>query len=365
MREIVPDQQGMILVLLFTVGNTLVYSLGGLAGADIWLAFLIAMVAALPMVLLLARIRSLMQGLGFYAGLERILGRWPSRLLALAYAGFTWRLSCFVVSDVTNFVQAVALPTTPQVVVATLFALLMLWAAKEGVEVLARFAVLISKVVFFVLFLILVFLLSEVELTQFQPVLYHGFKPVLRGAYQLLDFPFLEVVVLFWVFDSFPSKSSPYRAFVPGFLLAAAILLVMDCASLAVVGAEQYALFYFPVWTAVARINVATFLTRQEAIVGLVFAVGSFVKMACSLLASSRALAYAFGFEDYRFVVTPLALGVIPGSQWFITTVLEVDRSATATHSGIEVLFQVVIPVAIWIAAELRAKSRGPKAKQA
>ena len=56
MREVVPDNQGLVLVLLFVVGNTLVFALGALAGPDLWLAFLVATAIALPMVLLVARI---------------------------------------------------------------------------------------------------------------------------------------------------------------------------------------------------------------------------------------------------------------------------------------------------------------------
>lgn len=358
MKELVPDHQGMVLVLLFLVGNTLVFSLGGLAGPDIWLAFLVATAAALPIVFILARVRSLMQGESFGAGLERVVGKWPARLLALGYSGFTWRLACYVVSDVANFAQAVALPTTPQVVLAAVFALLMLWAAKEGVEVLARFAVMTSKLLFLVLAVTFVLLLSEVQFGEFLPVLYNGFGPVWRGALQLLKLPFLEVVVLFWVFDCFDSGSSPYKVFVPGYLLASLILSIMACTSFSVMGADLYADYYFPVWAAVARINVSASLTRLEAIIAVTFAIGSFVKMAVCLLAASRCLAYAFGFEDYRFLVTPLALGVIPGSQWFITTVLEVDYSATASPSVAEFFFEAALPIAIWIAAEVRMRVR-------
>ncbi len=357
MREHVPDDQGMILVLLFVVGNALVFGLGGVAGPDIWLAFLTATVMALPMILLMARVRSLMQGAALYSGLEQVFGKWPSRGLALVYALYAWRLSCSVVSDVSNFVQAIALPNTPKVVVASILALLMLWAAKEGVEVLARFAVVMSKVVFAVLLVTFILLLSVANPAEFLPVMYDGAKPVFLGAFQLLDVPFLEVVVLFWVFDCFSSKRSPFKVFVPGFLSAALILLVMTSTSLAVVGADWYSVFYFPIWTAVKRINVLTM--RLEAIVGVTFAIGSFLKMAVCLLAASRCVTYAFGFSDYRFVVTPLALAVIPGSQWLITTLMEVEKSAIKTYPTSATIYQVVLPVVFWVVAEIRvAKAR-------
>jgi spore germination protein KB len=89
------------------------------------------------------------------------------------------------------------------------------------------------------------------------------------------------------------------------------------------------------------------------------FAIGSFVKMAACLLAASRSLAYSFGFADYRFLVTPLALGVIPGSQWFISTLLDVELSVIKTYPTSATFFQAVLPVLIWIWVEWRARKLG------
>ena len=96
--------------------------------------------------------------------------------------------------------------------------------------------------------------------------------------------------------------------------------MIVACTSMAVVCARRYGFYFFPVWTAVAMINVSTFLTRLEAIIGVTFAIGSFVKMAVCLLAASRCFAYALGFKDYRFLVTPLALGAIQDPSGFFPT---------------------------------------------
>ncbi len=354
MKEIVPDKQGMALVTLFVVGNTLVFALGGRAGADIWLAFLTAIVLAAPFILLFARLTSLMHGETFAAGVEKLFGKWPSRIIALLYAGYAWKLGCLVVSDVTHFIQTVSLPTTPQTVMALAFGVLVIWIVKGGIEVLARFGSLMSRGVFSVLFIAFALLINRIDLGQFMPVMYNGFGPVLEGALQLIDFPFLETVLLFWIFDGFHKKNSAYKVFVPGFLVGALILFVMDCTSLAVLGADRYGIFYFPIFTAIARIDVSTFLTRLEAIVAVTFAVGSFVKIAVCLLAASKALAYALGFDDYRFLVTPLVLGTIPGSRWFVATMMEIEASATKTISATTFLYHLVFPITFWILAEVR-----------
>ena len=354
MKEIVPDKQGMVLVTLFVVGNTLVFALGGRAGPDIWLAFLVAIAVTAPFILIFARLTSLMHGKTFADGVEMLFGKWPSRAVALLYTGYAWRLGCLVVSDVTHFIQAVSLPTTPQTVMSLAFGVLVIWIVKGGIEVLARFSSVMSRVVLTVLFSAFALLINRVDLGQFLPVMYNGFGPVMEGALQLLDFPFMETVLLFWIFDGFKKKDSAYRVFVPGFLVGALILLIMDCTSLAVLGADRYGIFYFPIYTSIARIDVSTFLTRLEAIVAVTFAVGSFVKIAVCLLAASKTLAYALGFDDYRFLVTPLVLGTIPGSRWFIATSMEIEASATKTISASTFLYQLVFPISFWILAEIR-----------
>ena len=59
MRELVPDLQSMALVVIFTLGDSFIMALGSRAGNDIWLAFLLAIVLAVPVIALYARMRSL------------------------------------------------------------------------------------------------------------------------------------------------------------------------------------------------------------------------------------------------------------------------------------------------------------------
>lgn len=359
MKEIVPCTEGISLVVLLVVGNTLVFALGGLAGADIWLAFIVATVLALPLVIIYARMRFLMGDRNLSEGLAYLFGKWPSRFVALAYSFYAWRLSCLVVGDVTTFIQAVALPTTPQIVLALCFIALSIWAVKEGVEVIARWSMVMGKLFFSVLFFAFLLLLTEVELGEFLPVLYNGFKPVMLGALQILDFPFLETVLLFWTFERFSKKDSPYRVFIPGFLIAAFIMLLLTSTSMSVLGAHRYSVYYFPIYTAVARVDAGVFLTRLEAIVSTTFAVGSFLKIAVCILVASRALVHGLGFSDYRFVVTPLALSTIPGAEWFAPNLMQIELSATKAVSPSALTFQAIIPIILWIVAEFRTRKQG------
>lgn len=358
MKELVPDWQGIALVALFAVGNSFIMGLGSRAGNDLWLAFLVAIALAVPMLAIYARVRSLIHGESLQEGLATLFGKWPSKAMALAYSFYAWRLGAYVLIDLTSFVETVSLPSTPRVVVATAFVALGIWAAKEGIEVLARWSVVMIRGVFLILLFAFAMLMIEVDFAEFLPIMYEGFQPIFLGALQLLDFPFLETIVFFWVFDAFEKKNSAYKVLLLGFLIAAFFMFLIATSSLAVLGTEQYVTNYFPVFVATSRLDLAAFLTRLESIVAASFAVGSFLKVAVCVLAASKALAISLGFTDYKFLVTPVALGMIPGAQWFTTNIMEVERSATKVIGASNVLAQIVIPVSLWIVAEIRMSKR-------
>ena len=358
MKESVPDRQGVALVALFIVGNAIIYGMAWRAGRDVWLSFLLAMGLCFPLILLYARMHSLMHGQTFSEGMQNLFGKWPSRIITLLYSLYAWRLGSYVVKDLTNFIQAVSLEETPQVVTAIAFAILIVWAVKAGIEVLARWSSLMVLVVSTVLVLTLLLAIAQVKLEEFLPVMYDGFGPVLLGAFQIMDFPLLETVLLVVALGALTKQNSSYKVFLSGFFLAALFLMMIASFSLAVIGTEKYTTSYYPIFLATARVDVAQFLTRLELVAGVMFVVGGVLKTAVCLLAACKGLAHSLGFPDYRFLVTPVVLSIIPGSQWLVKSSIEIEKNATKVFAISDVLFQIVLPVLLWIVAEIRISRR-------
>lgn len=360
MNESVPERQGVALILLFMIGNSFVFGMARWAGRDLWLSFLLAIILAAPLILIYARLSSLMGGLSFSDGLHRLYGKWPSRFVALVYTLYAWRLGCVVTGDITHFIQSVSLVDTPQVVTASGYAILALWAIKEGIEVLARFSSVMVIVVVLALLATLGLAMTQVNLQEFLPVMYDGFGPVLEGSLQILEFPLLETILFVGLASAMTTKrNSAYKVLIPGFLLGAFFLMLVAAANMAVIGEESYMASYFPVYVATARIDIALFLTRLEAAVAVTFAIGAFLKIAVCLLVASKSLAHLLGFADYRFLVTPLALSTIPGSQWLVQSVMIMDQAATKVFNPFSFLIQVILPIVAWIAVEIKMSKAG------
>ncbi|MFY9494757.1 MAG: endospore germination permease [Limnochordia bacterium] len=358
MNERVPDHQGLALVFLFVLGNSTIFGLGKRAGADIWLAYLLAIAIALPFILMQMRWRMLMPGRNLWEGLGNLIGKWPARFVVLYYSFYAWRLASLVVTDLTRFIAAVSLENTPTSLMGLMLALLALWGVKAGVEALGRWSIVTVRFIIPLSLLMFLLILTEVNLRHFLPVLYHGFLPVVMGALELLDFPFLTTGLVFWVFDSFEEKESPKRIFLPGFLIAAVMLLFISSSVLAVIGAHKYSASYFPTFVAISRIDIARFLSRLETSVGILFVVGSFLKLSVCLLVASKGLAWGLGFTDYRFLVTPLALGTVAGSQWFTKDLMEIYFTATKMLHPYDLSIQLVIPLILWVVAEVKHRGQ-------
>lgn len=353
-KELVPDEQGIALAILFVLGNASIYGLGARAGKDLWLAFLLAMALASPFILMYARVRSMIYDKSLSEGLEHLYGKWASRFFGLGYAAYFWRLACYVSGGLASFSQSISLNNTPQSVIVLLPLIFAIWAAKLGVETLARFASIFVRGVLFFLVVMFVLLLTTLDFTEFRPVLYDGFKPVFIGALELIDFPLTETVVLFGLFDVFASRKSPYKIYLPGALIAAFFLLSMSCASLATIGAQKYMNNYYPIFVATSRINLGGAITRLEAVVALIFILGAIFKVSVLILASAKALAIGLRIKNYRHLVTPLALAVIAGSQWFVKSVMGIQLTATKTIDSVDFTFQVLLPFVVWVIAEIK-----------
>lgn len=358
MDELVPDGQAFALAMLYLLGNSFIFGLGRRAGPDLWFSFLLAIAGGFPILLLNIRLRTILPGATLWEGLGNLVGKWPARFISLFYATYAWRLACLISTDLTRFISAVSLENTPSSILALMLTLLALWAVKAGIEVLARWSAVVLRFVLPLIFITNLLVLTQVDLGTFLPVLYHGFEPVAMGALELLDFPFLSMVIVFWAFDTFKNKDSARKIFVPGFLIGAFILMAISCSALAVVGVDKYMGSYFPAYVAVSRIDIARFLSRLEASVGVIFLIGSFLKLSVCLLVACKGLAWGLGFTDYRFLATPLALGIVAGSQWFTKDLMEVYLSATKMLHPYDVSVQVIIPVVLWVIAEIKKPAR-------
>lgn len=353
-KEIISDKQGIMLLILFVTGSTVVLPTAVEAGRDLWLAILLALLAAGAASGIYARILFLFPTKDLFDILEDIFGKILGKFFVLIYSWFALHLCVLVLRNFGDFILIVGLEGTPMAVSVIAIGGLCIWGVKEGIEVLGRWAEFFLPITALFILLATLLLIPEMEVNHFRPFLYEGMVPVLKGAYSAFTFPFGETVLFLMAFDVLKRRSSAYKVYFIGLLLGGLAILITSITEVAVLGIQTYQHVYFPSHMAVARLNIGEFLQRLEIIVAISFLVGGFIKVSICLLAACKGITKLFGFKDYRFIVVPVGAWAINMTLFIYDSVMETIAWASDVWPYYAFPFQVAFPIMIWACAEIK-----------
>lgn len=357
-KEQISDAQGIKIGILFIFGSTLVMGTGAQAGRDMWLSVLAAVIVAIPVVLIYARILSLFPGKDLYEILELNLGKVFGKILSLVYIWFSFHLGSLILRNFGEFIITVALPRTPKMVPMIMLGFLCIWAAKAGIETIARCG---DYFIMFVLGLILLYSLLAIpvmDLNNIPPIMGQGFKKAMSGIGSAFSYPFGETVVFLTIFSCLKRKKSAYKVYTTALIIGGFISVYIALRNITILGPLTIKAVYFPSYSAISRINVGNFIQRIEIGVTIIFLLSGFIKSAICFLSASKGVARLFGFKDYRIIVTPVGLLMINLSYIIYADIIEMIEWSYEIWPYYTFPIQVILPIMIWIFIELKEKTR-------
>ncbi|PWK10244.1 GerAB/ArcD/ProY family transporter [Tumebacillus permanentifrigoris] len=254
------------------------------AHEDAWMVPPLAMVAALlvlfPLYRLFARL-----GTALFNH-ERTLSIWESLLLVpLCLVLLYWMVfNTRVFSDV---ILMSFLPGTPNWVVYGGFLAVCAFASFHGIEVLARVALLVVFIKSILVGVTPVFVLEEVDVNNFLPLLARGPSPVLWGVLESFSW-FAEGAMLAFLFPLV--QKGRFRHVIYGYLLSMETYYVYFISSVLIFTAPLVSRMVYPALLLVQMMAVGDFFDRIDPILVSVWAFAMFVKVGVYLLILSALL---------------------------------------------------------------------------
>lgn len=357
-KEIISDKQGVMLVILFTMGSTLILGAGGEAKQDVWIAILLAVAFAIPAVFVYSRLLFLFPGKDIFDILEINFGKVFGKFIQVFFIWYAFHLGALVIRNFTEFVRIVAMPETPSFITNMFMAIVCILAIKDGIEVLGRIAAFILPILMAIILLVTFLSMPNYELNNLKPLLYDGFKPVLNGAFSAFSFPLAETVVFTMVYSSLKSRRSPYKVYYGGLLISSILLISVFVRNVLVFGAETVSMLYFPSYSVVSVINIGEFLQRIEVTVAVIFLFASFVKVSVCMYAATNGIAKLFNLGDYRSMVAPVGLLMALLSRIIYDGAMEMEEWALFYYRYYAIPFQIILPIIILIVAEIKIHIR-------
>ena len=355
-KEIISDKQGICLVTMFILGSTLLLGTGGgIAKKDAWLAIIAGMVYAAPALYIYSRLLSKFHGRDLFDILELVFGKHLGKIISLLYIWFSFHLGALVERNFSDFTETAVYPDTPVAFPLIFFILLFIWGVKLGIENLGRWSEFYILIVLLLIVTVTITLsLPQLNFNNIRPVFYNGIKPILHSAFLVFSFPFAETVVFMMVFSSLKTKKSSYKVYFTGLIFGSIIVLLVSFRNILIVGADSIARDYFPSYVAVSAIKVGDFIQRLELAVSTVLLLNVFIKVSICLLAVCKGLEKVFELDDYRFLVTPMALLMASLSIIVYPNIMESVKWAFKIWPYYAFFFQAILPLIIFIVAEIK-----------
>lgn len=365
-KEIISDKQWLNLLLLFIFGNTFVMGPGAQAKNDMWLAVLLAVLFAVPVLMIYSYIANRYPEMDLFDILQTVFGKLPGKLLSLPFIWYAFHLGALVLRNMGEFMNTVGLPETPKIVPVIMFALICSLGVKCGIETLSRCASCFIIGVFFLLVMLTLLTIPNMELERLLPVLYDGFGPLLSGAFEAFSFPFGELVVFTMIFDSLKYPKECSKIFLKALFIGGIIIAFVAARNISVLGAETNISVYFPAYTAVSRVNIGNFLQRLEITVSFIFLISCFIKISLCLLAAVKGVTKLFGFKDYKVLVVPISLLMVNFAYIMFGSIMEMFEFSIRIYPFYAFPFQVILPLFILMIIEIktRLKNKNEAAQQ-
>jgi spore germination protein KB len=356
-KELLTEKEGVALSVMFIIGSTLVAGGATEAGQDAWISIILAMIMALPVLTIYARLLHLFPGKDVFAIIDHVCGPYIGKVLSILFVWYAFHLGALVLRNFSEFLKEVSMTETPGYVIDLPMILLCIWAVKGGIKVLGRWAGLIFTVLLFIILTTEFLSFTRMNLGNLKPFFYKGALPVVDGAFTVFSFPFAETVLLISVFSSLNSSISPYKMYYLSLLTGGTLIFILVLRNISSLGFPYIATQYFPSYIAVSLINAGQFIQRIEVVVSITFLLSGIVKVSICLYGASVGIARILDFKDYSMITAPVGLLMVNLSTIIYTSMQEMFEWIKI-YRYYAIPFQIILPIIIWIGAEIKTRSQ-------
>lgn len=362
-KEAISQKQAIVIMATFIIGSSAIMGAGLQANQDVWLATFASMAMASLIIPVYGRISKLYPGENVFQIMERLFGKVFGKAISLLFTWYAFHLGALIIRNISEFVRTVSLPETPECVFSFFIIVLVIFAVRGGIELLARFLA-----IFFPIYILLILIVTLVSIPLFdfnnlKPVLYDGLQPVLNASFGLFSFPFAETVLFLCLMGNLRKNGSSYKVYYASLLIGGTVLLIISVRSVLVLGIPTKQIQNFASYAASRLIKIGSFFQRIEASVAIVFIISGYTKTTVCLFTACKGLSSIFNIKEYRNIAAPIGILMTLLSIIIYNDGAEMTQWAVDIYPYYAIPFQIIIPVIIWITAEIKSKLTGKSNK--
>ncbi len=353
-KEMISMPQAFCIIAVFIWGSSVVMAGNTDVVQDSWISLLLAIAFAVPLLLIYARVMRLYPEKNIFEILQLVFGKIAGGLLIALISWYSLHLCAIVLNNFSQFIEIVAMPETPQLPLMIIMLAVTTYLAMSGSEALGKWSVISLPIILTVVILTIVLALPHMDFSNILPIFEHKFSQIADDSFKLFSFPFAETVLFLGIADSIKKQTNPYKLYVYASCFAGFILLLVMLRNIELLG-ELTKIEYFSSYVAARIIDVGDFLTRIEGTISMNFIITGVTKTTLCLLVAAKGIAHLFGISNYRQILIPVSALSLALSITLYNSAMQMFGFFGA-YPYYAMPFQVFIPVALWLIAEMKTK---------
>ncbi|WP_284036889.1 endospore germination permease [Neobacillus sp. 114] len=361
-------RQFAILVILFSVGTTILVIPGSLANVvkqDAWITAIIGTVISCLIVALFVMIGRIFPAMTLAEIIETLLGKWAGKIISLSFFFFAYIAASELLYYSGTFLTTQIMPNTPIEAIHIVLACILLMGIRLGLETLARSAELFFPVFIFLFVLLVGSILITPDLWKLQnlePILISGIKPMIRAVFIYLSVFSFPLIVLLMIFPiSVKQPRAAEKLFFMAIGIAGVCLIILITLTILVLGPEASARQMYPSYNLARRIKIGDFLQRIEAVLAIMWFITLFFKMSLYFYAAIISLVQSLNIKDYRPFTFPLGMIMVMISLFSHPNVSHSAKFDYEIWTVYSLIYGLALPLLLLIIHGLRKCIRNDK----
>lgn len=349
--------QYLMLILMFMMGGAILANVGAGAGTDIMVLYLVAMVAGLVFVCMFYRILVLYDFRSFPYIFEKCFGYWGGKILCVLYAFFYLVRTEVVAQSMTDMASDLLMNDAPRRLTMAILLFTTLYGCYKGLRALGRSAQILVPL------LILCFLPFLLTVLQADAFSRENLHPMMTGSTQnfwlktssVAMFPFIEMPLLFGIL-SYKIERDKQRTLLRygtiGTIISTLLLLGIGIINLSLLGKHLVSSLKYPFYNSMMLAGVHGVLERLDPLAVIIVITSGFYKVALLFYCWLEMVGALSQRLKRNWIIIFTAILLFFGapnlsymSEKFLTVTLPFK---------VMPLFQIMIPVSIWVIAEVK-----------
>ncbi|MGG1327885.1 endospore germination permease [Bacillus tropicus] len=355
-------QQLFHLMILFQLGSIGI-NLGNHIGKDMWISFLLGMMEGAILFIIYYSLHRQYPNYTYAQILQELLGRFLGTCLIFLYSGYFIYIGSRVVRDIAEILTFHTLYETPTWFISIVLLLATSYAGYKGIDTTARAAGILLKLFLFlwITFLIFIFLSGLFHLQYLQPILQHGWQPLIQNILPL-TIPYGGMITFLMLFPYIRQKDQIFKRGLYGILISGTILTITMVLNIGILGEIVTLELDFPLLTSSGLIRVGTFIQRLEPVAIILLIIGVFFKVFIFHYTSSLSLAFALNKKNSicMLLVTSIIMACL--------SIFGAANNISHLYIGLEILpyyfhipFQIIIPIGLLLLSLVHTDDSGTK----